>query len=398
MSKIITVKINYIVKRPSIKEHRRSWLILERRTNHVGLVKTSKVRSDAVEAVNRAYQSGSQTQEQCEKQIRDIVARFYRILGKTPGTETFNQANYDILGEMDNPAPGTYWREVYGRKKRIKDRRSSYYDLRRAIEAIKGLSLLTATEEELQDAVDKLPDNKQRRVVNRLMPIIRWLGRPKITLELAYEQHPDPKFLLWEEVPTFLDNLEPVERSLCGMAFYSGLRQGELFALEAWQVGNGQVRVFKQQYKNLKVGPVKNRLPHRIAYLMPEGEKYFKDWFEIEKSERDKLRTKNWAVIARRASTPVVGSERAICFHDLRHSNAIHLVSNGVEMPLVAQHLGNKLEVCEKYYSGRVLKSSGVSMIALKMAHALELRQAATPREQPSPAILEPQYAGVQKK
>ncbi|MCC7405816.1 MAG: hypothetical protein IT288_15555 [Bdellovibrionales bacterium] len=50
-------------------------------------------------------------------------------------------------------------------------------------------------------------------------------------------------------------------------------------------------------------------------------------------------------------------------FHAIRHCYAIHLISRGVSMSLVAQLLGNSLSVCRRHYAGFELTTDSIEAI-----------------------------------
>ena len=67
-------------------------------------------------------------------------------------------------------------------------------------------------------------------------------------------------------------------------------------------------------------------------------------------------------------------------FHDLRHPNAVHTLSEGARLDHVARHLSNGLVICEKYdislvQSDRELEGMNADIVARRKA-----RDAAQPR------------------
>lgn len=367
--------ITFTLKSPRPGEHRKSWSLLKCTRAPFGKRSYEKVDNEALKAINDLFLRGLQNFEESEKQVLSLKRRLTLEANAHAPSLVFNQANLQILGDMQNPAPGSYWKEVYGKKKRIIDKRSSYYDLRRAVEAIGTLSLLTATEEEIQDKIDKLPPRKQRRVISRLQPILKFLSRSvtmadgtsrPMSLERARDIAPEVKYLTRDELLLVLTNLDESMRILCGLAFHLGARQGELFALTALDLKEKSVRIDWQMTKAWTKTQTKTD-KRRKAYLLPEGIEWFKSWCSVPLETKKALRTTKLADIFKQACQKAFPSqpEKWCVFHDLRHSYAIYLLERSVPLSFVARSLGNSESVCEKYYTGFVLTEGFIETIDL---------------------------------
>lgn len=351
---------SYLLKVPKPPGRNRFYLLTVSR-DPSGKRSHEAFKSPLLDLINVSYQRGVFTLEQATKQAVDLRARLNREAKGLPGGIVFNQENLSILGPLENPPAGTYWKDVYGRRKRILDRRSSYYDLRRAIEAVGNLSLLTATEDELQAKIDGggFEDNKQRRIVSRLMPILRFLGRTDIKLEKAREEQKEVRYLSMGEFEKVVTRLptKPLQ-ALCRLAIHSGLRQGELFALQPGNISKERsiVQVNLQLDKEGVLRPTKGR-NKRKAYLVDGAGQAVDDWLAVPEEERMKLRVAPLAEYVTRACAEAFPKNppKWCVFHDLRHSYAIHLLERGVPLSFVARSLGNSELVCEKHYTGKVL-------------------------------------------
>lgn len=364
----------YILKRPNTVAKRRSWSLLLVQTNPVtGKRESTATNSPLLDQINDSYQKGVLTLEQGDLQAVDLRTRLNRELRGKPGGVVFNQHNLAILGDLINPALGSYWYEVYGRRKRLVDRRSSYYDLRRAIEAVGNLSLLTATEREIQAAVDGhgFEDNKQRRVVSRLMPILKFIGRKDVELEKARPEQKEVRHLTMGEFGAVLAHIEPGPfKTLCKAAFNSGCRLGELFALTPSDISpnNSLVYVNKQMTVDGRIRLPKTRSKRKVA-LIAGGP--VREWIKLDASNKLPLRGSDLADRLKIACIKAFPTqpEKHCRFHDLRHSYAVYLIHKNVSLPKVAQSLGNSFAVCEQFYSGKVLTSESVDEIREKLGH-----------------------------
>jgi integrase len=80
---------------------------------------------------------------------------------------------------------------------------------------------------------------------------------------------------------------------------------------------------------------------------------------------RLEIRNARYAERVRTAGRKVFPKDTSkhIKFHDLRHSYAIHLLNQGVPIGLVAQALGDSVQVTQENYLGFCLTDEGVSMV-----------------------------------
>lgn len=258
------------------------------------------------------------------------------------GADTFTDANLNRVLKY-------YEQEVRGRV-RTKDqsKRSRLNALKRSIAAIGSLDLQAATLKELAAEIARLPNSEHRIVGMNLNVLLKWLGRG-FSLELKEPLTPTP-LSITEEDFKLVAWPEPYKH-LFHLAFYSGMRVGELFG--RWElVDKDSVRITHQLLINEKTrhvyyGPLKNKLPHRFVYLWPEGleaARAISNWSEDKKQE---LRVLPWSRICRKSTGGV------LTFHDLRHSYAFLSRVRGMSTSDLASSLGNSLSVVERYYAGK---------------------------------------------
>lgn len=152
-------------------------------------------------------------------------------------------------------------------------------------------------------------------------------------------------------------------RILCNVAWYSGLRKGEIFAIKASDLRPGYLYVDSQVDKELNMRETKTR-GRRKAFILEGGEEWITKWLDIPEAKKKLLRSYNHAKKVRSACSRAFSETDKQCsFHCLRHSYAVHLLSRGVPIAHVAQSLGNSTEVCERYYTGFVLTDESLQLM-----------------------------------
>lgn len=144
---------------------------------------------------------------------------------------------------------------------------------------------------------------------------------------------------------------DPAHKALVGVAFYTGMRRGEIYGLEARDVKGDVIHVKRQVLIDGKVTLPKHRKT-RKAFIIPGGEKYVKDWLEIKDT------------VSRHTKISSVTQKLAgVRFHDLRHSTAIYLIAKGATLDWVARVLGHSRETCERYYAGHVIDDDSIVLM-----------------------------------
>ncbi len=239
----------------------------------------------------------------------------------------------------------------------------------RAIECLGLLSVYSASRDEIQSCIDsKFSANTQRRAVQRLMQILKFIGRADVRLRRNPPVHKAVTYLTANELEQLLVFVEsPIENALIKLCFYSGLRIGEAYALtpRSFRPHNSTLKVIEQIDREEKRRQTKTRR-ERTAYLCPEGIPAFHVWVNASKEERAAINrqhaSRNLMKKYCRMAFPNDDSKH-LTFHALRHCYATHLLSRGVSMSLVAQSLGNSLTVCQQYYTGFELTTDSIEAI-----------------------------------
>ncbi len=316
----------------------------------------STVTDERIDAINSHFLAQDLTFQQAETLIKEIHNSLRASLIK-PGRIVHNEENRNLLKK--------FWDEDY----QYRDNKSPEtmgYELKNALELIGHISLLSVGQEALQQHINSLPlpNNKQRRLVDRVQMLLKHAGRRVILKKKKKE----PRIVshLTKDDLTAVVKLIPdqVMKLATVIAFESGVRVGELFGLKKEQCRGNQVYVARQLtrkrgYDDTKTGR------ERFLYCTNEGAKALQEWFLIPETERNTFRKKNHSEIVKKACKTAFPSDESkwVDFHSMRHSYAINLVSRGVSISLVAQSLGNSVSVCQEYYSGYSLTAESVASI-----------------------------------
>ena len=246
--------------------------------------------------------------------------------------------------------------------RQILDPQSIRNDFLRAISALGNhTSLLSSTQTDIQRQINntlKTDSNKQRRVVNRLNTLLRYANRG-FKLQRFKEEFNEPTYVTLEELNVQLAaaQLAPNVRLLIELAFHTGCRFAELFALRKEDLKGKVLTVRGQLDRQGKLRHTKTRKHRKV----PVGEgtiELLAKWWGLRKGEREYLYTVKYT----RILTKLLGKK--FTFHCLRHSYARYLCDLDVPIKHVADSLGNSIAVCEKYYAGWISDDGVVSRIA----------------------------------
>ena len=312
-------------------------------------------------AINRAFKAGTQSYDTCKVQIKEIIAELYKELERQRGIVVHCDENLKLFNE--------FWAKEYAHRTLI-DPYATVREFHRYIYALGALSLYSANRDELQAKVNAaFRGNIQRRAVQRLTQILKYIGRDQVKLRKNRPEHYHVTYLTQEEFNRVLNFVEGrVERALMTLCFYSGVRIGEAYALEAksFKEHNSTLRIINQLDKFSVKRQTKNRR-ERTAYLCPEGVQAFHNWVAITDAERRAEINRQHAsrYLMKKYCRKAFPDDESkhLTFHALRHCYAIHLLSRGVSLSLVAQSLGNSLTVCQQYYTGFELTTDSIEAI-----------------------------------
>lgn len=348
-------KVDYWVVSPN--KTRKSFTLYQREDRKGG----TPVKDSRLAAINKAYKIGTLDFSTAKQQVLKIKNE----LKKVNGGERYPicEANTDLFEK--------YWATKYRRRKSLEDsKRSAKNYYLRALASIGSMSLLSSSIEDLQFEVDKLPSRKQRRVCNCLNRLLAFYGRTE-RLAAATKQDFEYRYLDEKEFKLILRHIWSKEQRLvCEVAFYSGLRLGEIFAAREFHERDLTLFVEKQMYEDGTLAITKNKKKRR-AFVCPSGASAVKSWLKVPTNDRKELRKLPWAKIVKRACKLAFpkSPEKQLNFHDLRHSYAIYCMSKGLSLTVVAASIGDGLTVAQEYYA-RFEKTSELGQLAKRLWRA----------------------------
>lgn len=344
--------MRYCIKRPKANKRNKFGLYSQVDLPN-GSTKNVIVKNSDLDAINRNLELKIIDTVTAEKNVKELIDKLYKKDGRLRLRDVHQPDNYKILDE--------YWEREYSHRDLV-DPSSSYSALRRAVDAVGDLPLLSATRQEIQAKLGEFRGSKQRKLVERLSQILKFMGRTEIKLRKEKLPRHKVKYLTEPEFQTLTKRIEDEPlRTLFEVCFYSGVRIGEAFAITQPTVG-GYIRVISQ-IDRYDIERDTKTLGERRVYVFKNGRNAIERWIKIKSQvtmSRSAL-SKYASRLFRRtfSSTP----DKHGKFHDLRHSYAIALLAQGVPINLVANSLGNSVAVCERYYSGFQLTDQGMETI-----------------------------------
>ena len=241
----------------------------------------------------------------------------------------------------------------------------------------------------IQKALSLVENNKQRRIASKLQMMLRFLKRD-ITLDRDKKKRLSIRYLNEKEFKLVLKEIQDVNlRTLFELAFHSGCRMGELFALTEDDFRAGVLSVNKQMIRreeavrrreqDLKdrgkearvwepkasdlICPTKNEQGRRVV-VFEEFATPFARWCELAYETRFELRHSHLAEALKVACEKVfpTNPQKHCVAHDLRHSFAIRLLQF-VNLTYVSLQLGNRIEVCQEFYTGYELHDENITVL-----------------------------------
>ena len=261
--------------------------------------------------------------------------------------------------------------------RKTKDKRSAYNDYRRAIESIGLLPIESASVLDIQKALSKFPNTKQRRLAGRLQQLLRFTGR-NISLEKDKLLRPSIHYLTHTEFKQVLKHVKDTDEHLIfSLLFHSGLRIGELFGTEEEDFRAGvlavkrqMLRPDEQKARNLS-SPIQDTKTSemRRVVVFKEFDDLWEQWAAYDFDKKFALRGRNFARSLKEACLKVFPkrSEKHCVVHDLRHSFAIRCINQEMNLTSVAQQLGNRVEVAQAYYAGYTHTDESIELAKAKL-------------------------------
>lgn len=338
---------NYFVKAP--RKDRASWsivgyVIINDKRQY--FTTSESIKSNLI-SINTQYKKKTLSYYDAKRQVYDLVDKLYRSENNV--TQIFKRQR---LSEDNHKILETYWNEVYGAKE-LEDASSMRYDLLRSLKLIEPLSILTASASEMREALRINRKNiiQHRRAVDRLNQLLSYLKRD-IRLEKPKAGIKRIKYVTKDELIQILKNTDDITlKHLYMTLFGTGMRLGESMAISIQDIkSDGCIIVDKQiTQRNILKLPKREKTGEIVSFSFCLND--IKAWARV--SDKQQYRTiaqKTLKKICRKIFPD--NPEKHLSIHDLRHSHAIHLLSLGASLTMIALNLRNRVEVCQKYYTG----------------------------------------------
>jgi integrase len=330
----------HFIKRPG--GGRRSYSIIKRVIAPSGAKEHSTLKNERLDAINAQMIAGVLGSAAADLAVSNLCEELNAESKKRErGVWVASEDNLRLLKE--------YFEKEYARRR--SDKESAMRRLRRAIEQLGPHSLL-GDANTLQRVVDErfgYSSTVQRKYVAAINQMRKWFG-VRDRLALDREVPPEFRYVTEKEFDRILKRVDdPVAAALFEFLFSTGMRIGEAFAFPPNHLSAQRVLVRRQMLRGGKIAQTKNR-KERSTILMGRGVEAAKLWM---KQDMGALRDVVFNRVLKRAARQVFPGDdsKHISVHDLRHSFAVHLVSEcDVTVDWVAKLLGDSVTVAERYY------------------------------------------------
>jgi integrase len=209
-----------------------------------------------------------------------------------------------------------------------------------------------------------------RRTTATLNSLLKFIGR-EFTIQKPQKINNKISHISEKKLNIMLKNLpKEMDKIVSTIIFYTGLRTGELWALEDDDISfkDNTISISKQLTQKGLVEPPKCN-KNRIVVFPRSIKTTLKAWLSItsqkKSSERDKVTRRVSKVSAKLWGK---GAASHVSLHDLRKSFAIHMLQNNFSLTEIALLLGDSMAVVQKYYAGYALQESQAVQLAKRLA------------------------------
>jgi integrase len=343
----------YYLKSPSGAK-RKTFSIYGRVVNTNGTTTNITQKIPELDEINQQQLTGRLTLAEAKALAKLIVDQMNGKLREAARLKSHvTPANQKLLD--------AYWSDVYCDRD-LEDEQSAWRKLERVVEILGPLSIQTASKPELANHFKRLdiPARSKRALISSLNQLLKYAKRG-FWLALPKKQREQPRYLSWSEFEEVMRAAPEAVRVPCWIAFLTGLRVGEVYAITEHHFLGKAVRVEEQRTNKGKLkGPKWDS--RRQAFAHGGTLEWLRKWDQMDRSKISRHMVNKHLTRACRRLFPQ-NPIKHCSFHDLRHSYAIHLIPR-VGITMVAQSLGNSVRVCQEYYAGFQLADESVAMIA----------------------------------
>lgn len=319
------------------------------------------VCSPELDEINRRFISGTLSYQEARALAQDIRRRLDR---------RENGAREKPITTENQTLLDAYWKDQYSWRD-ITDPDSMRNSLKRAIRVLGDLPIMTAEQTDFYQRINEsgITNNRKREVIARLNQLIKY-ARRDFTLRLPRQDFLKIRHISEEQLGKLTKVLTQFDSTLVSVAFYTGGRIGEIFAIQKRDFNGRILNITRQILRNGEKSRTKTRKDRGVA-VPPEGFAAIKDWLDIPTSQKLEHRNRKLSEVVSEASRKLWPKEkdRHITFHDLRHSFAIHMLRLEFSISEVAHLLGDSIQVCQAYYTGFAASDEALEAMSQRLAN-----------------------------
>lgn len=323
------------------------------------------VTTPELEEINSRYLDGTLPFESAKALAQDLRLRLDR-------KENGHRAKPLTLAENIKLFEA-YWKDHYTWRD-IKDPASMRNSIIRAINILMDLPIMTAEQTEFYKKINEsgISNNRKREVIARINQLLKY-ARRDFTLRLPRQDYLKIRHISEPELKKLAHALPPTIATLAKIAFYTGCRVGEIYALERQDVSGKFIDIRKQMLRDGTIAKTKTRKDRTIT-VIPGRQTGLDEWLSIPMSQREKIRNKQLSETIKLAAKKLWpnNADKHITFHDLRHSFAIFMLGLGESLTTVAHLLGDSLQVCQMYYTGSAMADENLQALADRLKRKLK--------------------------
>lgn len=301
--------------------------------------------ADALAAINGRLKAGVITAADAETSLYELIEAQHR--GKRLSRRAVRGAR---LSEVNQKCLDAYLKTRRGRL--VKEKKAPEYRLKKAFRLLEPLPLLSSTAEEIQAHLIKKCKGDAaavKRMIGYLRPVLKRANRH---LEFERIKQPRRKIVHWnlDQFMAVHSKLPDGLKDFALAMFASGLRPGEMFALEPDDLIDGKwFNVTKQvDMKGNEEDPKWGSVG--MSFISDFGRDSAARW--VERTDKMKWRDKADDELKAAFKAAFPDSRDSVRLYTLRHSHARLLFNQGMSYGDVAEQLRNSEAVCKKYYIG----------------------------------------------
>lgn len=297
------------------------------------------LKDPRIDAINQALRDGV-ARDECEARLRALIASF-----KPKNVLTLSHVNVRLARE----------RYKAGMKRRPNRARPKDYERRllRAAEAMGNVSLLEASQDEIEDALIRVQQPGTRyHVLGGVNELLAQAQRPFRLFNPPPVRIEEISFIRMNAFLSQIKQLPDQFQLVLGALFATGCRWGEL--PRAHITGN-KADIKTQITRYGTIGPTKNKKA-RTAPILPPLNKFALTYAKLSPENKKHIRMNSYKQI-RKACMETLG----LRLHDLRHSYAVEWGAVGATLSDIAKYIGDTEEVCRRRYMNYLLEDDEIA-------------------------------------